>query len=117
MTTRKDYNIKLLFFDFDVRSTNASSEADFVEVRPGSKYLMDKVVSLSKFVLLFGLVSIHRAGGRGGRVLAMGEVFSNERQTGIPNRAKNGIGKIKQLIRLQAIEPQTCKLYDVLTKS
>ena len=65
-------------------------------------------------------MSIHRAGGRGGRggrMLAMGKVFSNERQTGIPNRAKNGNGKIKQLIRLQAIEPQTCKLFDVLTKS
>lgn len=37
VTTRKDYNIKLLFFDFDVRSTNASSEADFVEVRPGRR--------------------------------------------------------------------------------
>ena len=35
VTTRNDLHLKLVFFDFDVRLTDACSEADFVEVKTG----------------------------------------------------------------------------------
>ena len=39
VTTRNDLHLKLVFFDFDVRLTDACSEADFVEVKTGGSLL------------------------------------------------------------------------------
>ena len=39
MTSRNDLHFKLVFFDFDVRLTDACSEADFVEVKTGGSLL------------------------------------------------------------------------------
>lgn len=47
VTTRNDLHFKLVFFDFDVRLTDACSEADFVEVKTGGS-LLKSILSVYK---------------------------------------------------------------------
>ena len=38
VTTRPGLHVKLVFFDFDVKLSEACAEADFVEVKTGGKF-------------------------------------------------------------------------------
>ena len=41
MTTRPGFHVKLVFFDFDVRSSDKCAEADFIQVKTGGTVFND----------------------------------------------------------------------------
>ena len=55
VTTRPGLHVKLVFFDFDVRPSDACAEADFVEVKTGGntqKPIEEETLSIKRVVVI-----------------------------------------------------------------